>query len=499
MKKIISILLLSVMLLTTLAACGPKDPATTGDATDTGDTGTVTEGEALELPEGVTYDGETLTVLTTGTLKYSDYNAEINDGSYETVNQAIEKRNAQIAEKYKVTIETVEDFGTSFGAGPGFKRIEADYAASDCQYDICSVGTYDAAQLALGMYLTDINSTKYIKLNKSWWDQKAKEDLSINDVVYFTTGDISFVNNICTHMIMFNKQLMKELNLEAPYELIKEDKWYYDTFLDYAKKASKDLDGNSTFDKSDRYGVLTWNDVIHQALHSSRQRVATINDQGYMGLTVYNATTVELMDAYTSLFYDDQNCFNYSLRVESQKDWDSTRKAMFDNGQALFYTTLFTTVPKHRDTTTEFGIIPYPKFTENQDDYGHYISATHSQMLCLEAILEDDAERLDMVSMIVEDMAYTSKQTVRPAYYDDTLIGKNVRDDESIEMLDIIFATRVFDVGIYYKVGASQTVAANLTALLTTGTNDFTSRYNALQPAAQTMIDNINKQFESIR
>ena len=357
------------------------------------------------------------------------------------------------------------------------------------------VGTYDAAQLALGLYLQDLNSTPYIDLEKSWWDQKANEDLSINGVVFYTTGDISFVDNICTHMIMFNKGLMSELSLQSPYELVKNDSWDFDTFEQYIKKASKDLDGNDTKDENDRYGLLTWNDVIHQALHSSRQRVATINSNGYMGLTVYNDVTVNLMQSYTELFYDNTNTFNYSLRVSSQSNWDPVRKAMFDNGQALFYTTLFTTVPKHRDSSTDFGIIPYPKYTESQSEYGHYVSATHSQMMCIETIHPN----VEMVSMIAEDLAYTSQQLVKPAYYDDTLIGKQVRDDESIEMLDIIFSSRVFDVGIYYKIGANQTIAANLTALLSTGVNDFTSRYQKVQAGAQQMIDGINDQFESLR
>jgi len=490
MKKIISLLLVMITVLSLVCACGKG--STTDSSVPAAEQSGEEGGEELpDIPDGVTYDGQSFTTLVTGTLKYSDFDVSKNDGSYETVNIAIEKRNAQVEEKYKVKMEHVSEFANSFGDGPGFKRIHKDYASDDCQYDLCMVGTYDAAQLALGLYLEDLNSTKYIDLNKSWWDQKANEDLSINGVVYFQTGDISFVDNICTHMIMFNKDLLSELELQSPYELVNEDKWYYDTFLDYIKKASSDIDGNGTHDRADRYGLLTWNDVIHQALHSSRQRVATINASGYMGLTIYNSTTVKLMDAYTSLFYDNENCFNYSLRTN---DWDVVRKSMFDNGQALFYTTLFTTVPKHRDTVAEFGIIPYPKFTESQSDYGHYISATHSQMLCIEAIHDD----LDMVSMIVEDMGYMSKKLVTPAYYDDTLIGKNMRDEDSIKMLDIIFASRVFDVGIYYKIGATQTIAANLTALLTTGQNNFASRYESFQGPAQTMIDGINKQFKDV-
>ncbi len=494
MKKLISILLLVFMLVSMLVACGNGGK----DTTPAGSVGSDSGDELPNIPDGVAFDGETITILTTGTLGYSDFNKEINNTSYDTVNQAILERNGYIEDKYGIEIETVEEFKSSFGNGPGYTRISKDNQSQSCEYDICSVGTYDAAQLALAKYITDLNATKYIDLDRSWWDQKANEDLEMNGVMYFTTGDISFVNNICTHMIMFNKQLMSELELKSPYELIKADEWYFDTFLDYAKKASSNLDGNDSYDKNDRYGVLTWNDVIHQALHSSRQRVATINEDGKMELTVYNDTTVNLMKAYTDVFYDEQNCFNYSIHI-GKSDWDATRQEMFDNGRALFYTTLFTTVPKHRDSDTVFGIIPYPKFTENQDDYGHYISATHSQMLCLEAVLEEDEERLDMISMLVEDMAYKSKHTIRPAYYDDTLIGKNVRDDESIEMLDIIFASRVFDVGIYYKVGGNQTIAANLTALLTSGQNDFSSRYSSFETPAKNMINEINDQFAKVK
>jgi ABC-type glycerol-3-phosphate transport system substrate-binding protein len=482
------------MLASLLCACS-NPSATTSDAGQSSQESVGSGEELPDIPADVKFSGEDFDILVSGTLKYSDFDVEDNDGSYETVNEAIERRNAYIVDKYEVKINTTSKYGTSFGDGPGYKAVYNDYQSSDCLYDICMVGTYDAAQLALGLLLQDLNDTPYVNLNKSWWDQKANEDLSINGVVYFQTGDISFIDNICTHMIMFNKDLIKELGLASPYEIIDADEWQYDKMLEYIRAASKDLDGNGESDQRDRYGLLTWNDVIHQALHSSRHRVATINENGYMGLTVYNATTVDLIGEYTDLFYNKDIAFNYSIRVASQDEWDTVRKSMFDNGQALFYTTLFTTVPKHRDTMTDFGIIPYPKFTETQEDYGHYISATHSQMLCIESICEN----LEMVGVILEDMAYMSKKLVTPAYYDDTLIGKNVRDEESIKMLDIIFSSRVFDVGIYYKIGSGSTVAANLTALLSSGQNNFASRYESFRGGAQSMIDVINEQFKTVR
>ena len=53
----------------------------------------------------------------------------------------------------------------------------------------------------------------------------------------------------------------------------------------------------------------------------------------------------------------------------------------------------------------------------------------------------------DLAGRLIEDMAYQSSITVRPAYYDVTLKGKVSRDNDSGDMLDIIYANKCFDIG----------------------------------------------------
>ena len=55
--------------------------------------------------------------------------------------------------------------------------------------------------------------------------------------------------------------------------------------------------------------------------------------------------------------------------------------------------------------------------------------------------------------MVTEALAYYGKQIVTPAYYDINLIGQSTRDEESADMLDIIFDSLVFDIGYYYQIG----------------------------------------------
>lgn len=50
-----------------------------------------------------------------------------------------------------------------------------------------------------------------------------------------------------------------------------------------------------------------------------------------------------------------------------------------------------------------------------------------------------------MLGRIIEDMAYFSSETVRPAYYDMMLAGKLARAEEDVEMLGIITNSISYD------------------------------------------------------
>jgi hypothetical protein len=57
------------------------------------------------------------------------------------------------------------------------------------------------------------------------------------------------------------------------------------------------------------------------------------------------------------------------------------------------------------------------------------------------------------VGLIVSAIAKESKLLVTPAYYDVQLKYRDSRDDESGEMLDLIFSTRTFDIANAYNWG----------------------------------------------
>ena len=91
-------------------------------------------------------------------------------------------------------------------------------------------------------------------------------------------------------------------------------------------------------------------------------------------------------------------------------------------------------------------------------------------------------------AFIVEACAAEAKNTLTPAYYEVNLIGRDVRDDESEEMLDIIFGNIIYDAGEAYNFGQMNTVLATL---VQNRSADITSAFEAVKTQINQEIQQI--------
>ncbi len=494
-KKIIALLILATMVLSVFASCGggggEETKAPGGDTTAPvgGDaptsTGKYPEDGPNYLPDA-TYDGATFVALMAGRGFFNKHNdfAPESAGNYVTVSEATAKRNATVEEMYDVVISYVEDFGSDTGSN----RIKEDFAAGESSYHACHIGTYEAASLALSDFLYDINSIPNIDLQQEWWDKDCNEDLTIYGKIFFTTGDISIVDNLSTHALLFNKTVAAEKEITDIYDLVESGKWTFDKFAAYTKDVADDMDGNDLMNEKDKYGVMTWNDAIQATISGADIKVATVVEDE-IELTINGDRITTLLDDFSEVFFDKNTTFIYTVDIPDSGRWDTERDAMFNENRALFYCTIANTVSRHRDTTTEFGIIPYPKYDEIQESYGSYVGATYSVIMCVEKYITED---LEFVGNIIEALAYESMVQVTPVYYERTLKGTYVRDDESAMCLDLIFGNRNFDPGIYFRVGD---FTGRLTDMMKTRKNHYTTVYNMYLKPANERIDELNDLF----
>ena len=471
--KLFFVALLTIALMSFCSCADTEDKDTDGtesDSTVSSSDSSENKEDVLEIPLEYDFEGQTVNILVSGNYANDDFNGDITSPDIVMQNQY--KRNVEVEEQYKVKIEVDNKiaFGSQkTGSGPAFSAFQLMYTSQSYDYDFATIGTYNAGSCAYNGYLTDLNSLPNIDLSKSWWSQSANGQLEINGKMYFTTGDITLADNKVTHLIVFNKDLLSSKGLESPYDAVKNGKWTWDYFSDQVKKISVDLNGDDVMNEKDMYGCMTWADAYAAAVASAGSQIAGINDNGELTLTLMSDRTTTIVEKYAQMIFDTNTCFDYQYGYASST-WDTNRYGMFSGGQVAYYLASAVLPGAMREYDVNFGIIPYPKLDEEQEEYYSLAAAYHNQYIGVPYFVEDP----ERTGMLLEILAYKGKEYVTPAFYEKQLVGTYIRDDESEQMLDIIYKNVVFDPGLIYRIsGMSDT----FNSVRTQRTNVFASQY----------------------
>ena len=176
------------------------------------------------------------------------------------------------------------------------------------------------------------------------------------------------------------------------------------------------------------------------------------------------------------------------MDTTSDNSFDCTSTTMFREGRSLFTDVNITLVINLREMDQSFGVLPWPKL-EEADDYVANVDAGTN--LFIVPITNSDPDR---TSLVLETLAILGRAYTIPAYYDVALKTRDSRDEESAEMLDIIVANRVFDLG-YYNEPMGSSYASHFAELAKNKTTDFTSWHDGKLKGAETARDKILKQY----
>ena len=491
MRKPVFLAILCAGLCAALVSCGGDTPAeSTTDMTVT-TTPEATE-DMPDLPDASTLSLEgDFCFLVSGNWAWNDFASDGTDGT--AVDNAIYRRNRYLADNYGVNItnKDIVAFSSAMGSGKGFTELYMNYMSGNNVYDAAMIGTYDAANLAYSGVLQDLNETPYINLQKDYWDQRANADLSVSGRMYYSTGDISLSDNRSTHALIFNKEMIKMYGMDDPYELVRNNEWTLDKFASMVKMVGDDLNNDGVYNKEDRMGLLSAVDNNLAILAAAGEKIATLNDKGEIELTLYSERVVNLYDDYLALIEDHTHVFNWQMNYQDGTYGNVATTAeladMLNSNRALFYFHMLFIMDELRDLETDFGILPYPKYEATQADYGHLVSAWHSEFLCI----PQNVNSLERSGYVTELLAYQGKKLMTPAYYEKTLVGQYTRDEESAEMLDLIFATRTYDVGYYYALGTYK----DLIGKMPINHMSLTTIYDTYYNTAVSKMDAINKMF----
>lgn len=436
MKKISCILIIAFIALTAFSCGNANENPSNNDGTEQ-----ITTVDQLESDEETIdyanddlgeydFEGYVFNVLS----RASGY-INVEEETGDILDDAMYTRNRNIEERFNFTIKERRLEGADMSLA------KTSLLAGDKSYDLMIIRCPDAYVYAQEGLIYSINDLPHVNLDKPYWDQSLTKEWSIANKTYFASSAADLPAYTHTVALLFNKQLAEDLGIENLYQLVKDGKWTFDKFAEIGSVARSDLNGDGAYDENDQYGYLATLRMISPAFWISGG-VKTIekDNDGIPKLTASESKFIEVYEKLINITLTS----NVWYQAKSPDVLnDPLLIDMFKNGKGLFYDSTFGGIPALRDMEIDFGILPYPKYNENQSQ--HYTRLGWAELTCVPSY--SDEKDLERTSVILEALACESAKSVIPAYYELALKTKSTRDEESESMIDILFNTRVFDFG----------------------------------------------------
>lgn len=476
--KFISLILIAAMFIITVIGCADTAGTAAGDTSAV--TAAETQAESTKqvyssaVPDGTDYGGYTFNIYTYDTSNKTwydvDFSATAETG--DTLNDAVYSRMRTIEEKLNIKIQA-----QLLGAAGDAAKLKNSVKAADGAFDCAFVNTFGAVSCAQAGYLYDLLSVSALDISAPWWDQNCVKDMTILKKLYMVTGDIETMYKKSIGVILFNKQMINDYNLDSPYSLVTDMKWTIDKFTEMSRQVSQDLNGDGKWTVDDKYGLLYYCDMISLGLIGGGIDICSKDEQDLPYISFYNDNTQKIWETYTKLLYDPTLSLSWSKIGKVNDDII----AMFQNNQGLFNFNEFHAIENMRQMNTDFGILPMPLYTEGQESYHHIINPHVASMLCIPV----DTPDIERTAVILDALGAESKNILTPAYNEVYLKTKGTRDDDSAAVLDIVFATLKYDVGYLYNWGNIGTFTLNMVNAYDT---NLSSQYAKIEAAANTAM-----------
>ena len=358
----------------------------------------------------------------------------------------------------------------------------------------------DEFDLLMGMLISSGNLVKknlflnwydieHIDFSKAWWAKSNTDELTYNGVCALAISDFNYSSIASTYCMVFNKDLAAAYEMGDIYSIVLDGKWTFDKLTELVKGIWID-NGNDTADNGDFYGMAHGNgSQVNTYLWAFDNPVCKKDEEGVPKIAIKTDKIDSIVNGIYDLIYNTGGVY-YEPHAVSGSSYASdmffAKKAIFTPAQLAF-----PTGENARNFDNEYGLLPYPKWDENQQNYHTMADGFHT---CL--AVPKTCRDTDFVGRIVEALSAESWKTVTPTFYEIALKTRYLRDNESKEVLDIIIDGRVFDFGYVYD--GFQGYSFTIQRMMQAKNNNFMSEYNRLYSSARLQYKMVVKAFDKM-
>lgn len=496
MKRTLSLLLAVLLCSTVFAACA-KDNGDTGTDTTAApiaDDTVTTAPEIVDdgkdangfirdtLPSDLNFKDETINILTWSDVEHNEF--EVEEITGDLVADALYNRNRRVEERLGVKLEFHGVKGNWGNSNEYVTHVNTAIQSGSHDFDMCAAYSMTMATCAYQGFLLNLLDLPYLNFEQPWWPKRLTDEATINDKLFFASGDISANVIYLMYTCFFNKEMIAAYGLENPQDLVKNDQWTYEKYFQMCEGLYKDLNGNGQKDVEDQFAYLTSEGIhVDPFLFNAGVNIVKRNADGGLILDpqFMGEKVISVIELLNRNFWETDDCYFYPTIGTPQKVFSAGNMLFcIDRARlALWY---------FADTEIDYGIVPCPVISPEQD----YVTVVGNPFSLY--ALPIDCRNPDMMSAVMECYASESYRQVTPALFEITFKIRYSDTDVSSQMFDIIRQGVTFDLGRLFNkqldaMGRYQNAIKN-------NQNNWASMTKVVEKLATKSLENIQKAFE---
>ncbi|MEA4831857.1 MAG: hypothetical protein VB118_04470 [Oscillospiraceae bacterium] len=492
MKKFLSLVVITAFLLSAFCACSPETSGKTGSTqTSTADTSAKTSEISRantpdKLPDDIDFGGRTITLFVRGDGNEVWTESE----TQELINDAVYNRIQRVEDRLKCKIEVYNAGGANTDMLAAI-RNQVNTGSSECDLAVCP-RYYSISLAPEGCLVNLTNYSNYIDFDAPWYQKGFIKAATIGlDKIYFVTGDASYSSFTIAQGLAFNKKVYEDnlhTSADELYQLVLDKKWTLDKMIEICKGVYQD-DGNGQADDKDIYGFgITPNAAMIPYVVGCGVELSKYDDDGMPELALNTPKTVEFVAKTIDLLNNTTGVFNPGT---SQEAYDLTI-AKFKGGTLMMTKCDIKDLGSYRDMSDDYGMLPFPMYDENQDNYRSYVG-DYSTMWAIPKTAED----INSSAIFLEAFSADGYRYVTPTIYETALKKAYARDDKLSQMLDIINSTVTYDFASLHS-SKLEGIEYLLIGVFGTKGSNFSSTYEAKEPAITAALEKLKADYENV-
>jgi len=484
MKHFTLSILIVLLIVLPLAGCSSDDSTT--DITTASDTETgaeTTEHPLNSIVGDKKFDGMKFNIGWSIQYDTNECAFELDEIAGDIINESVYERNRLTEERLGIDITATKmcnwtDLLTTIG-----KLV----TSGDESYDVYCCSAWFMLQASLNGYLVNIDEISTLDLSHPWWDKVINEMYTLgSNSQYFISGHINYLDDLACMIIYFNKEICDNIGMEYPYDAVKEGTWTFDKFREMAVSYGSDVDGDGAYTTADTYGFIDDPGVLMRFITAAGLNIIEIDNEG----NAYLNDTAKFYEVYEKTY---ESLLNSAIKTTVIATRDkalgySETENMFFGGQVLFKTGQVNGIFNMRQTMEpDFGALPSPKYEETQDEY----HTTYSSASGSGYAVPVTSIALDDIGIILETMGYYSTDTIYPAVIEKSVLTKSTRDEETAEMLKIIFDSKFYELGQW-----GTTVYSNMCAMVVNDEMSLASKLESLRDVTAAEFEAVKEYYD---